>query len=104
MAAADNFSERRFIMKKTILNIGIASLILGSLPLVSPVYAQKEKQPSTQSDMMKDGGMDGMMGMMGMMEQMNKMMGLCTKMMESSMEGSDKKMPMESPAAPEKEG
>lgn len=90
-------------MKKTILNIGIASLILGGLVAAAPAYAHEQKQPSME-DMMKGDGMGGMMGMMGMMEQMNKMMGLCTKMMESSMEGPDKKMPMESPAAPEKKG
>lgn len=90
-------------MRKTIRTIGIASLIIGSLAVASPIYAQKQKQPS-MDDMMKDGGMGGMMGMMGMMEQMNKMMGICTKMMESSMDGTDKKMPMESPAAPEKKG
>ena len=92
-------------MRNTLRNIGIASLILGSLAAASPAYAQKPKKPSTQSDMMKGGGMDGMMGMMGMMEQMNKMMGLCTEMMESSMDGkggSDMKMPTEPPAAPEK--
>lgn len=88
-------------MRRTIRTIGVASLIIGSLVVASPVYAHQQKQPSTQSDMMKDGGMGGMMGMM---EQMNKMMGICTKMMESSMDGTDKKMPMESPAAPEKNG
>ena len=91
-------------MRNTLQHIAIASLILGSLA-ASPAYAHKQKQPSSQSDMMKGGGMDGMMGMMGMMEQMNKMMGLCTKMMESSLDGKespDMKKPMEPPAAPEK--
>jgi hypothetical protein len=92
-------------MRNTLRNIGIASLVLGGLAAASPAHAHKQKQPSTQSDMMKGGGMDGMMGMMGMMEQMNKMMGLCTKMMEGKMDGkggSDLKMPTEPPAAPEK--
>ena len=94
-------------MRKTIRIIGIASLILGSLTVLSPAYAHKQKQPSTESGMMKGKGMDGMMNMMGMMEKMNKMMDLCTKMMESRMDGkdgSDMKMPMEQPAAPEKKG
>jgi hypothetical protein len=90
-------------MRMTIRTIGMASLIIGSLAIASSIYAQEQKQPS-MDDMMKGGGMDGMMGMMGMMEQMSKMMGICTKMMESSMEGTDKKMPMESPAGPEKKG
>lgn len=86
-------------MQRTIRTLGLASLILGSLAVASPIYAQKQKQPSMDG-MMKDGGMGGMMVMM---EQMNKMMGICTKMMESSMDGTDKKMPMESPV-PEKKG
>ncbi len=84
-------------MRKTIRSIGVASLLIGSLAATSPTYAQKQKQPS-MDDMMKDSGMGGMM------EQMNKMMGLCNKMMESSMNGTDKKMPMESPTTPEKKG
>jgi len=85
-------------MRKTIRTIGVATLIIGSVAALSPVYAQKEKKPPAQSDMMKDGGMDGMM------EQMNNMVGLCNKMMESAMNGADKKMPIESPATPEKKG
>lgn len=86
-------------MRKTIGTI--ASLILGGLVAVSPAYAHKQKQPSTQSDMMNGGGMAGMMGMM---ESMNKMMDQCSKMMASRMDDkddSDMKMPME-PPAPEK--
>ena len=88
-------------MRKAIRTIGVATLMIGSVAALSPAYAQKEKKPPAQSDMMKDGGMDGMMSMMG---EMNKMMGLCNKMMESAMNGTDKKMPMESPATPEKKG
>jgi hypothetical protein len=100
MAAADDLLKGRKIMRMTIRTIGMASLIIGSLAIASSIYAQEQKQPS-MDDMMKGGGMDGMMGMM---EQMSRMMGICTKMMESGMEGTDKKMPMESPAGPEKKG
>jgi hypothetical protein len=89
-------------MRKTIRTIATASLMIGGLAAISPAYAHKQKQPAMQSDMMKGGGMEGMMGMM---EKMNKMMDLCSKMMESRMDGkggSDMKMPMEPPAAPEK--
>lgn len=74
-------------MLKIIRTIGIASLLLGGLAATSPLYAHSQSKPSMGKDMMKGGGMDGMMGMMTMMEQMNKMMGLCTKMMESKMDG-----------------
>lgn len=63
-------------MRKTMTTIGIASLILSGLTAVYPAYAEKQKQPSMQPDMMKGGGMDGVMGMM---EQMSKMTGLCTR-------------------------
>jgi len=95
-------------MRKTIRTIATAALMITGLAAISPAYAHKQKQPSMQSDMMKGGGMEGMEGMegmMGMMEKMNKMMDLCSKMMEGKMDGkdgSDMKMPMEPPAAPEK--
>lgn len=86
-------------MRKTMRTIATASLMISGLAAISPAYAHEQKQPSMQSDMMKGGGMEGMM------EKMNKMMDLCSKMMESRMDGkdgSDMKMPMEPPAAPEK--
>lgn len=89
-------------MRKTIGTIATAALMITGLAAISPAYAHKQKQPSMQSDMMKGGGMEGMMGMM---EKMDKMMDLCSKMMEGKMDGkdgSDMKMPMEPPAAPEK--
>lgn len=89
-------------MRKIIRNIGIATLFLGGLAATSPLYAHKQSKPSMGQDMMQGGGMGGMMGMM---EQMSKMMGLCTKMMESSMDGTgghDKNQPMTPPAEPEK--
>lgn len=92
-------------MRKAILTIGIASLLLGGLAAASPLYAHKKSQPSSGQDMMQGGGMGGMMGMMGMMEQMNKMMELCNKMMASRMDGTGSpgmNMPMDAPAAPEK--
>ena len=93
-------------MRNPTKTIGLVVLLLGGLVAAPPVYAHKQAAPTMNQDMMKGGGMDGMMGMMGMMEQMNKMMGLCTKMMETAMGGmggdGGMKMPMETPAAPEK--
>ena len=73
---------------------GLVALLLASLAVASPVYAHKKVAPPMSHDMMMGGEMDGMMGMM---EQMNKMMKLCTKMMESDMDGHHMKMPMEMP-------
>lgn len=89
-------------MYKTLRTAGFASLFLGGLAAASPLYAHQQSKPSGGHDMMQGGGTGGMMGMM---EQMNKMMGLCTKMMESKMDGTGSpgmKMPMDAPAAPEK--
>lgn len=66
--------------------IRIASLVIliGALTAGSPVYAESHDAPG----MMQEGGdmqATGMEGMMGMMEQMNKVMTLCTKMMEGTM-------------------
>jgi hypothetical protein len=86
-------------MRKTIRTIGIASLFLGGLAATSQLYAHKQSKPSMGQNMMQGGGMGGMM------EQMSKMMGLCTKMMESTMDGTggnDKNQRMTPPAEPEK--
>ncbi len=83
-------------MRKTIRTIGIASLFLGGLAAMSPLYAHKQPKPSMGQDMMQGGGM---------MEQMTKMMELCTKMMASKMDGTgghDMKKPVTPPVEPEK--
>lgn len=91
-------------MMKTTKLFGTTFVVLAGIATASPLYAHKAPKPSAGT-MMQGGGMDGMMGMMSMMEQMNKMMGLCNKMMEASMQGTgdhNMNQPMTPPAEPEK--
>ena len=92
-------------MNKTLRTIGIASLFLGGIAATSPLYAHQKAKPAMDHTMMQNGGNMGGMDMMGMMVQMNKMMGLCSKMMEMAMNtmgDSGMQMPKDGETAPEK--
>jgi len=92
-------------MNGKLRTLTLVSLFLGAFASASPLYAHANAKPSPDQNMMMKGGNMGGTDMMGMMEQMNKMMGLCTKMMETAMnnkDGSGMQMPMDGEKAPEK--
>jgi|GEM_PF-6498280 len=78
-------------MNKILRTLTLTALAAGVLAAAPPLYAHEKAKPSMDHNMMMQGGKMGGKDMMGMMEQMNKMMGLCTKMMESKMDGAGKK-------------
>ncbi len=92
------------------MKLAAASLaLLAGLAAYTPLYADNDKKPPADT-MMQGGNMEGMTGMMDMMDmmmQMNKMMGLCSKMMEASLNGSggmNMPMPQQTPEAPKQGG